>query len=365
MHMLGIDQHRRHLTINLRDEQAKILAGRQVKTEWDKVDAFLQKLQDQAAPHGGYVAIVEVCGFNDWLIKRLEKYGCKRVCVVKAPERVRQKTDRRDAAKLSELLWLNRDRIAAGEPLIHVHEVYQATEDEEYDRQLTHIRERLGKSLSKIKNRIKGILRKHNLQQHCPTKDVFCKTGLRWLRDKLELPELDRVAMNIWLDQFGLHELQIDEVNARIKKRAEKSESVRLLRTAAKMGHYTALAIAAHVGPIERFPNAKSLSNYFGVVPGCRNSGDSDRPGSITKAGHPFIRFLLGQMVLHALKSDPGLRVWYHRTKRRRGCKIARVAIMRRMCEAIWHILTYKEPYRPVGSASRTSVRRRREECVV
>jgi transposase len=111
-----------------------------------------------------------------------------------------------------------------------------------------------------------------------------------------------------------------------------------------------ALALAAHIGPIERFRNARSLSNYFGITPGCRNSGDSDRPGSITKAGHPFIRFLLGQMVLHALRDDPGLRRWYASVKRRRGSKIARVGVMRRLCESIWHMLSKKENYERVDT---------------
>ena len=42
---LGIDQHRRHLTICLRDEQGQILLNRQVKTLWHEVDAFLERMR--------------------------------------------------------------------------------------------------------------------------------------------------------------------------------------------------------------------------------------------------------------------------------------------------------------------------------
>ena len=348
---LGIDQHKRHLTICLRNEQGQIMSRRQVKTRWPQVDPFLEELAGHSVEYGGYVAVMEVCGFNDWLIKRLRKWHCLQVYVVRAPDRVRQKTDRRDAAKLSELLWLNRDRIALGSSLLYVKVVYEATAEESYDRQLTHLRQRLGRSLTRFKNRIKHILRKHNLEQACPTKDVLCKTGLAWLR-KAPLPTLDRVEMDIWLEHYCLHVLHLEAVNQEIHHRAQRNPKVPLLRTMAKMGEYSALAIAAHVGPLERFPTARSLCNYFGVVPGCRNSGQSDRPGAITKTGHPMIRFLLGQMVLHALKSDPGLREWYRRVKRRRGAKTARVAVMRRMCEAIWHILKKKQPYQQVGSSA-------------
>ena len=120
MLFVGIDQHKRHLTVCVRDEQGEIVFRRQVRTRWEEVDRFLGLLQERGAVHGGYVAVMEVCGFNGWLIKRLTQWGCGRVCVISAPERVRQKTDRRDAAKLSELLWINRDRIAAGQSFFGV-----------------------------------------------------------------------------------------------------------------------------------------------------------------------------------------------------------------------------------------------------
>jgi len=302
-----------------------------------------------------------VCGFNGWLIKRLEQWGCRRVYVISAPERARQKTDRRDAAKLSELLWINRDRIAAGQSLVHVSEVYQPAEQEQYDRQLTHLRYRLGRASTRAQNSIKGILRRHNLEQECPTKGFFTRAALRWLKT-VALSPLDRMELDMRLSEYLLVAEHLAETEALIEKRAAENPQVRRIRTMPKPGPYTALALAAHIGPISRFPRAQSLSNYFGITPGCRNSGNTDRPGSITKAGHPFIRFLLGQMVLHALRGDPGLRRWYRRVKRRRGSKVARVAVMRRVCESLWHMLSKQEDYRYVddrGTQQRPSAARR------
>jgi transposase len=159
---------------------------------------------------------------------------------------------------------------------------------------------------------------------------------------------LDRQELDMRLAEYHLYTQQLRDVEGMIAKRAGQNAKVRRIRTMPKPGAYTALALVAHIGPIERFRSARSLSNYFGITPGCRNSGESDRPGSITKGGHPFIRFLLAQMVLHALRGDPGLRRWYRRVKRRRGSKVARVAVMRRLCESIWHMLSKKEDYRPV-----------------
>ncbi len=350
MMYLGIDQHKRYLTICMRDDQGDIVLRRQVSTKWKDIDRFLESLQARSDTQGGYVAVVEVCGFNGWLVDRLEQYGCRQTYVIKAPDRVRQKTDRRDAAKLSELLWINRDRIADGDRLVHIRAVYQPTEEEQHDRQLTHLRHRLGQALTRAKNSIKGILRRHNAEQGCPTKGTFTKAGLGWLKT-VELPEMDRLELDMRLAEYTLYAGQIGEATARIHVRAERIKSeVRRLRTLPRIGEYTALALLAHIGPVERFVHARSLSNYIGITPGCRNTGGADRPGNITKAGHPFIRFLLAQMVLHALRGDPGLRAWYRQVKHRRGSKVARVAVMRRLCESIWHMLTEQEDYRPMDA---------------
>jgi hypothetical protein len=38
------------------------------------------------------------------------------------------------------------------------------------------------------------------------------------------------------------------------------------------------------------------------------------------------------------------VRAWYTRIKKRRGAKIARVAVMRRLTTILWHIVKHNEP---------------------
>jgi hypothetical protein len=49
-------------------------------------------------PDGGYLAILEVCGMNPWLLEMLKQYGCRETVVIQPTERSKQKTDQRDAA---------------------------------------------------------------------------------------------------------------------------------------------------------------------------------------------------------------------------------------------------------------------------
>jgi hypothetical protein len=93
----------------------------------------------------------------------------------------------------------------------------------------------------------------------------------------------------------------------------------------------TALSLAGRVGRVDRFPRAHGLANYWGLTPGCRNSGENDqRLGRITKAGGATARWLLAQFVHKAIRRDAGLRDWFRRVKRRRGPTVARVAVMRK-----------------------------------
>jgi hypothetical protein len=40
---------------------------------------------------------LEVCGFNDWLMKLLKPYGCRETIVVQPEKRSNKKTDRVDS----------------------------------------------------------------------------------------------------------------------------------------------------------------------------------------------------------------------------------------------------------------------------
>src|SRR5262245_65984028 len=104
-------------------------------------------------------------------------------------------------------------------------------------------------------------------------------------------------------------------------------------------GGFTAISLACRIGRIERFPRARSLANYWGLTPGCRNSGENNqRLGSITKAGSSTARWLLAQLVYNVLRRDARLREGFKRIKRRRGSTIDRVAVMRKLGTICWYM---------------------------
>jgi transposase len=344
---LGIDQHARQLTVSLRNETGDVLLARQVSTEPDRVRAFFGRLtRDRLRGGESFVAVVEVCGFNDWLIRMLRDYRCERVILIQPDDRKKRKTDRRDAAALSELLWANRGRLLSGKPVRGLRQVEITSTADQEDRRLTTLRKDAGVARARLINKVKQILRRHNLQWGLPTKTFPTAAAVTWLKG-LGLPEIDRLEMDHLLADLEHVEKRLKELEQVIARRSTASRDVAVLSSMPGVGRgFTALSLACRVGRVERFPRACSLANYWGLTPGCRNSGESDqRLGRITKAGSSTARWLLAQLVHKVLRRDARLRDWFRRVKRRRGATVARVAVMRKLATVIWHMLKKRRTY--------------------
>ena len=341
---LGIDQHRKQLTVCVRNEEGDVILRRQVSTEWKRVRAFLTEIR-KTGGRGGFVVILEVCGFNDWLVKLLDEYACRETILVQPEKRSKKKTDRRDANALCEILWLNRGRLLDGKSVQGIRRVQWPTEQDAENRQVTALRQRLGQLRTRSVNKIKHLLRKHNLEQECPTKGLDTIGARKWLT-KLALGPVDRLEMDLLIAQWKLWNEQFEQLKKEIEQRQAEDQMALVVASIPGCGAYSSLALSSRIGSIERFPRPGSLANYWGLTPGCRNSGQAtDRLGSITKQGSAIARFILGQMVLHVLRRDPAMKAWYGRIKKRRGSKIARVAVMRRLATIIWQMVKHNEAY--------------------
>src|SRR4029453_17123856 len=160
-------------------------------------------------------------------------------------------------------------------------------------------------------------------------------------------PEIDHLEMTHLLSNLQQVQQRMKELEQVIARRHGVSKEAAILSSMPGMGGgFTAMSLACRVGRVERFPRAHSLANYWGLTPGCRNSGENNqRLGRITKAGSSTARWLLAQLVHKVLRRDGRLREWFKRIKRRRGSTIARVAVMRKLATIIWHMLSKRKTY--------------------
>ena len=152
---------------------------------------------------------------------------------------------------------------------------------------------------------------------------------------------------------------QIDLADEELAAHAKADATCERLMSVPGVGPVTSMRFAATVDEIGRFANAHQLESYLGLVPGERSSGDRKRTTSITKAGSAKMRWALVQACWSArrwARGDPMVQ-WAEEIERRRGKRIAIVALARKMAGilyAIWRDGTIYQPRR--GAAQRASI---------
>jgi transposase len=84
-------------------------------------------------------------------------------------------------------------------------------------------------------------------------------------------------------------------VDAALVGRTRSIAAIGRLMTVPGIGSMAATTLYAWVGDVGRFPNAKALAAYAGLVPSVRQSGGAAHYGEITKQGAKALRATLVQ----------------------------------------------------------------------
>jgi len=221
------------------------------------------------------------------------------------------------------------------------------------ERELARFRLHLVKHKSALKNRIHSVLM--SFGRPCPVTDLFGAQG-RKLLARLDVPEPWLGDVCASLELIDHLERQITAAEKRLRAGHADHPYIPLLRSVPGIGWVLAFTIAAEIGEIERFASPEKLTGYSGLCPRVSQSGERDRRGPLTKHGPRYLRWALIEATMHALK-HPAYAERYQRTKKRlgrqRGAKVAQVDIARRLCHAIWHMLTRGETFAPRGATFR------------
>ena len=98
---------------------------------------------------------------------------------------------------------------------------------------------------------------------------------------------------------------QLTYSDATIEHLAVHDPHVLRLRSVPSIGPVTPAAFIAAVDDAQRLRHAHQLEAYLGLVPGEYSSGETQRRGAITKAGHSRTRWLLIQAAVSTLRRRP------------------------------------------------------------
>jgi transposase len=176
---------------------------------------------------------------------------------LKAISEAKQKTDRRDARMLAQLL-------SAG--LLDAS--WQPDEQTRAVRRRVARRARLVTHRSRSKNEILAVLHR-NLKARPPMTDPFGVAGRQWLSEQ-QLPGDERDTINAALRQIDFLTEEIATIERDLATFVLTSPHAKRLMTVPGVGMITAAVFLAHAGAITRFPTSRRLVGYLGLDPKVR-----------------------------------------------------------------------------------------------
>lgn len=244
----------------------------------------------------------------------------------------RIKTDKVDALVLARLLASQ-----------FICDVWVPAATVRQQRALASHRAGLSRQATHVKNRIYALLFRHNYR--CPVDNLFSRAGRAWL-ESLALSSTETLERNQLLQQLDLLQQQRAEAEQKIAQLAAEDDRVPRLMQIPGIGCFTAFAILATIGTIDRFESPKKLTSFAGLVPSRHQSANRSYNGSITKSGSPILRWLMVEAARTAVRFDPHWQQVFQRIQRSRGNNIAIVAVARKLLVVIWHLLRHQSPYR-------------------
>jgi transposase len=246
-------------------------------------------------------------------------------------KRVRkQKTDRQDAQLILRLM------LKDDFPQIWV----PSWENRDLRQRLWH-RHRMVQARTRIMNQLQAVALNEGLR--CK-KRLWRDTGREQLESFKLAPWASRRRRDL-LELLDRLTPTIAELSAAIEQEIKKCRDAQRLQTHPGVGALTALAFVLIIGRAERFECGKQIACYLGLVPLEKSSGNQRRLGHITKQGNSLLRFLLVEAAQVTVRSLPEWRSKYCHLALRRGRKIAKVAMARKLAVRLYWMMRKEWDY--------------------
>ena len=268
---------------------------------------------------------MEASGHARWFERLLSELGFE-LWIGDAAEirtkRVRkQKTDRQDAQLILRLM--REDRFPR---------IWVASWENRDLRQLLWHRHRMVQMRTRIMNQLQVVALNEGVRRK---KALWRPAGRIQLESWMLAPWASRRRQDL-LELLDRLNPTIAQLTKAVEEEAEKCPEAQRLMTHPGVGPLTALAFVLVIGRAERFGCGKQIASYLGLVPSEESSGDRRQLGHISKQGNSLLRFLLVEAAQVAVRSDSEWRGRFFHLAMRRGRKIAKVAMARRLAVRLY-----------------------------
>jgi transposase len=287
---VGIDAHKKDLYISMLVGAATAPVRWTVPNEPTAIGRLVRRLE-RAAPgpiHACYEA--GPCGYVLQRQLTTSRIRCQVIAPALIPAKpgARVKTNPRDGDKLAELL-------RAG----LLTEVHVPTPAEEAVRDLARARDDAREDRQRARHRLTHLLLRRGLHY---SGRHWTQAHRRWLEALTWTEPAERVVVEDYvlaLDHLDARLLALDARLAEIGETDPYRERVGWLRCFRGVDTLSAMLVLAELHDVQRFPSARALMAYLGLVPGEHSSGEKHRRGRITRTGNALVRRLLVEAAWH------------------------------------------------------------------
>jgi len=284
---VGLDVHAETIAVAVAEKDGEVRSLSIIANRPESIRRLMAKL----GPMGSWQACYEAGPTGYTLYWQLIQAGAS--CIVVAPTLVpmkagdRVKTDRRDAQRLAK-------SFRAGE----LTAVWVPDAEHEALRDLVRAREAALQDQLRARHRLGKFLLRHGRRPPVQSKP-WSQRHLDWIRGLLKSEQgALRSTLEDYLAEVDHQSQRIARLETELDQAVEVApplmrEVVRALQALRGVRKMTALTVVAEVGQLSRFPKARQIMSYGGVVSREHSRGQSIRRGGITKTGNAHLRRVL------------------------------------------------------------------------
>lgn len=328
MKIVGCDFHPRWQQIAVFDAETGEINEHKLMNGDGEAERFYRALEAAA------LVGIEACGNSQWFIDLLQRLGHQvwvgDAAKIRASDPRKQKTDRRDAALILQLLI--EDRFPR---------LWTPTAEQRDLRQLLIHRHKLVEIRTRVKNGLQHLALNRGLQK---------KSRLWSVRGRAEL---EKLPLDGWtarrraglLHLLGELDAEVSELDEAASNAAQEHPQARLLMTQPGVGPITSLAFVLTIGDVSRFKHSNQVASYLGLIPREHSSGGRQRLGAISKQGNRFVRQLLVEAAQTACRLDEGFRKEYAARCHHKPKGVAKVAAARKLAVRLYWMMRTQMAY--------------------
>ncbi|MCD4828248.1 MAG: IS110 family transposase [Candidatus Cloacimonetes bacterium] len=318
MNFVGIDLHKKTISLCIVDQERKVLDRKGFYCDDpERIVAFFEEI-------GPFKAVVEATASYEWLVGLIEPLA-ERVLLAH-PKKMRiiaestRKSDKLDAQVLAEFLALDM-----------IPQAYRPSKRQRAHRILVRQRSYTSRRLTSVRNKVRRILSNYNADRQ----NLFTEAGLVYLSQTTVL-DADRFVLDQLVVEFRLYTQQLKEADRHLEAFAKEApvkeaEARAILATIPQVGPVTIDVVLSELAEVSRFRSQKKACAYAGLVPGQRESAGRTREMGITKEGSGSLRWVLVQTAWRLVNSTARWGRIFEGLLKRRGKKKAIVAVARRL----------------------------------